>query len=292
MLLLLDYQGPVWIGDKKWILFSELNQFWQYRLDLSGDAPSLSKYIANPPIWSPAGGSYHRGLVYFADIGGPGQTPALVSYNPETNEAKTILNNYRGLAFNGPDDLIIDPSGNVWWTDPWFGYLDELNPVPPALTAGVWFFNTTSGSSKMLDGTLSEPNGIVASPDWSTIYVSDTGVNSGRPPTFHPTGPRTLYAYDVDLSIGALLNKRTFYINDQHDPDGLKVDSQGNLWTASGKGVDAIDPAGNLLGRVHTNFTVSNLVFAGQNLQELWLIGRGGVARVQLRDSGKPITKH
>lgn len=51
MLLLLDYQGSVWIGHKKWILFSELNQFWQYRLDLSGDAPSLSKYTANPPIW-------------------------------------------------------------------------------------------------------------------------------------------------------------------------------------------------------------------------------------------------
>lgn len=175
------------------------------------------------------------------------------------------------MAFNSPDDLIVDPNGNIWWTDPWFGYLGDFNPAVPRLTPGVWFFNTTSGSSKLLDGTLLEPNGIVSSPDWSTIYVSDTGVNSGKPLTFHPTGPRTLYSYKPDLSTGTVSDKRTFFLNDQRDPDGLKVDTKGNLWTASGKGVDVIDPEGNLLGKVQTNFTVTNLVFTGERLQDLWL---------------------
>lgn len=111
----------------------------------------------------------------------------------------------------------------------------------------------------------------MSSPDWSTIYVSDTGVNSSRPLTYHPTGLRTLYAYTPDLETGTLTNKRTFFINDQHDPDGLKVDTLGNLWTASGKGVDVIDPFGNLLGKVQTNFTVTNLVFTGEKLQYLWM---------------------
>lgn len=268
------YQGPVWIPSKSWILFTEVNQYWQYRLDLSNDSssPTLSKYTASPPIWSPAGGSYHGGLAYFTNIGGGGQMPSLVSYDPSTNAATTLLNNYRGLAFNGPDDLVVDPAGNIWWTDPHFGWLDALNPSPPVLTPGVWFFNTTSGTSRLLDGTLAEPNGIVASPDWTTIYVSDTGVNAGRPPTFHATGPRTLYAYTADVAAGALREKRTFFVNDQRDPDGLKVDARGNLWTASGKGVDVIDPAGDLLGKVQTNFTVTNLVFAGQELRDLWMV--------------------
>jgi gluconolactonase len=81
-----------------------------------------------------------------------------------------------------------------------------------------------------------------------------------------------LYAYTPDLKTGTLTNKRTFFINDQRDPDGLKVDTSGNLWTASAKGVDVIDPLGNLLGKIQTNFTVTNLIFTGEKLQDLWVL--------------------
>ncbi|CZR68619.1 related to lactonohydrolase [Phialocephala subalpina] len=284
-------QGPVWIKDRNWILFTQVAEYWQYRIDLNYHPPTLQQYSASPPIYSADGGSFHEGLAYFVSPGGGGQVPSVVTYNASSNEATTILNNYRGVAFNGLDDIVVDPNGNVFFTDPWFGYLDDFNPTPPVLTPGVWFFNTSSGSSKLLDGTLQEPNGIVASPDWSTVYVSDTGVNSGRPPTFHPTGPRTIYAYDTDLSTGSLLNKRTFFINDERDPDGMKIDVLGNLWTASGRGADVIDPAGNLIGKVQTNFTVTNLVFTGDNLRDLWLVGLGGVAKVHLAERGNRITK-
>ncbi|KAJ5896641.1 lactonohydrolase [Penicillium subrubescens] len=68
----ITHEGPVWIPDKKWVVFTEINKFWQYRLDLSVKTPILSKFNASPPIWSPAGGSYHKGLVYFTCPGGGG----------------------------------------------------------------------------------------------------------------------------------------------------------------------------------------------------------------------------
>lgn len=94
----------------------------------------------------------------------------------------------------------------------------------------------------------------MSGPDWSTIYVSESGVNSGRPLTYHHTGPRTLYAYTPDLETGTITNRRTFFINDERDPDGLKVDISCNLSTASGKGVDVIDPLGHLLSKNSDQF--------------------------------------
>lgn len=80
-----------------------------------------------------------------------------------------------------------------------------------------------------------------------------------------------MYANTPDPETGTLTKKRTFFTNDQRDPDGLKVDTSNIMWTASGKGVDVIDPLGNLLGKIQTNFTLTDLFFTGEKLRDLWM---------------------
>lgn len=64
-------------------------------------------------------------------------------------------------------------------------------------------------------------------------------------------------------------------------PDGIKVARNGYIVTATGHGVDVLDPAGIPLVRVQTNFTVVNIAWAGEGWQDLWMVGIGGVARVK-----------
>ena len=64
-------------------------------------------------------------------------------------------------------------------------------------------------------------------------------------------------------------------------PDGLKVARNGYVVTATGAGIDVIDSVGTLLVRVQTNYTVQNFAWTGADLKTLWLMGQGGISRVE-----------
>ena len=150
---------------------------------------------------------------------------------------------------------------------------------------------------QILTDTFVSPNGIAFSPDGLTVYISDTPVDaiSISPPAnasaeasasiphsnYIPWSRKTIYAFDVvDRGVG-LANPRAFFLGQDRIPDGIKLARNGYIATATGHGVDVLDPAGIPIVRVQTNFTVVNLAWAGKGLEDLWLVGVGGVARVK-----------
>lgn len=142
----------------------------------------------------------------------------------------------------------------------------------------------------MVENSLVEPNGVAFSPDYKTLYLSDTGAGSAIiDPEIYPvpslaynaTKQRIIYAYDVDKSRMRLTNKSAVHFAFDYAPDGLKVSKEGYVITAAGHGIDVLSDNGIPLVRVQTNFTVVNIAWAGKMSDELWAVGVGGAARVR-----------
>ena len=166
------------------------------------------------------------------------------------------------------------------------------NTEAPQLEAATYRYDPATGHVGIVEDSAVAPNGITFSPDGHTLYLTDTG--AGVPdidPTISPpnvpvlrynaTEKRSLYAYDVTSDGMHIQNKRALYSAIDFAPDGLKVAQNGYLVTATGHGVDVLDESGTPLLRIQTNFTAVNIAFAGVKMNELWIVGQGGVARVK-----------
>ena len=300
------HEAPVYVPAVNKLFLSQLappaGTLPQLVIDLNQKPPTLSNYTPSPPIYAPNGGTFRNGLIVFGasggndSIGGTEQRPGLRTVDPATNKSDVLLNNYFGFYFNTIDDLSVHPTTReIFFTDPDYSWFNALTDTAPQLPAASYRFNPDTGATIVIDDTLLQPNGIAFSPDGSTLYISDTGaVSSSITPalgsigaSYNTTGRRTIYAYDVGQNGTKISNKRSFYLAQDWVPDGLKVSAEGLVVTGSGKGVDVIDPTGQLLIRVQTNYTVQNFAWTGPNLSTFWMMGNGGISKVEWNIHGQ-----
>ena len=140
------------------------------------------------------------------------------------------------------------------------------------------------------------PNGIEFAPNQKTLFITDSGsaglLNPIAPnlgnqvAVYNYTGHRTVYAFDVVDEL-YVTNGRPIYQVQSLAADGMKVAKNGWIATTSGYAVDVFDGYGTVILRIATNFTVTNLAFAGADYKQLWLIGVGGIARVRMNWEGQ-----
>ena len=187
---------------------------------------------------------------------------------------------YKGKKLNSPNDLDIDKSGNIYFTDPRYGKRDSMEME----IEGVYYQSIESdGASAMkplvcIDADLVRPNGIVLSPDESILYVADRKANY-------------IYAYDVE-SPGKVNNKRVFArLNDGKGPgsDGMCVDQQGRLYTTGQSKVWVFEPTGQLVAKIAVGKQTVNVTFGADN-KTLYITANKGLYRITL-DPDAPL-KH
>ncbi|CEL56937.1 hypothetical protein RSOLAG1IB_08215 [Rhizoctonia solani AG-1 IB] len=221
----------------------------------------------------PNGGTYYNDKVLMAIQGYQLDTPSsLIAFDPFTKKAEILLNNFYGRPFNSLNDVAVLTRGRgvetpveeqwVFFTDPTYGYyLQKFKPYP-RLPSQVYAFHPPTGTIRVVADGLQKPNGIQFSPDMRTCYISDTGLLSEDPADPAPrdgSGPGTIYAYDVihpepgsDATTDppALVNKRLFAFADNVAPDGIKVDTEGNVYGGCFDGVHIWNKKGALLGKI------------------------------------------
>ena len=182
-------------------------------------------------------------------------------------------------------------------TSPEYSWFNALTDTAPQLEAATYRFRPSTGAVNVVEDSLIQPNGIAFSPDERTMYISDTGAVSGpiaaevgpQGAHFNATGKRMIYAYNVSDDAMYISNKRPIYLAQNWVPDGVKTARNGYILTGAGKGVDVLDTYGTILVRIQTNYTVQNFAWTGKEYKTLWLMGQGGISKVEWNLQGQEL---
>jgi len=278
-------EGPVWVKKGGFLLFSDVPANIAHRWKQGqAIAPFLNPSGLQGPI--PAGireaGSNgmvvdDAGRLIIADSG----TRAIAAVDLATKRRTILADRYEGKRFNSCNDVVIGRSGALYFTDPPYGLTDgDASPLKELPFNGV-YRREPDGKIRLIDDTLSRPNGIGLCPKKTTLYVAMS--DAARP---------HILAYPLDAA-GMPRAKPTIF----HDfseplsrklpgmPDGLKVDKAGRLFASGPGGIYVLSPEGKALGLIATGKAAANCAF-GEDGRTLFITSSDMLARVRLKTPG------
>ena len=172
---------------------------------------------------------------------------------------------------NSPNDVVVKSDGSIYFTDPPYGVKEEQRELD---FQGVYRI-APDGTLTLLVNDFDRPNGLALSPDEKILYIADTN-------------RRHVRAFDVQ-SDGALKNGRVFAelkSDKGGGPDGMKVDTKGNLYVTGPGGTWVFDSTGTHLGTIVTPEEPANCAFGGKDNKTLFITARTSVYRVKVKISG------
>ena len=193
----------------------------------------------------------------------------------------TIAEAHDGGKLTSPNDVTVKSDGSIWFTDPDYGFLHpELGhgDIPEQDRNRVYQVDGDTLDITMVSEDFDKPNGIAFSPDESVLYVGDTGRTHGE------FRPHRLMAFDVQDN--GLTNPRIFANVEPHVLDGFRPDVNGNIWVAAGDGVQVFNPAGDMLGKIHTPEVAANLSFGMSDNQTLFIGATSSIWSIKLNIAG------
>lgn len=183
----------------------------------------------------------------------------------------TVADRFEGKRFNSPNDMVVHSDGTIFFTDPIYGLPGWENDEMRELDfCGVFRVNV-DGNVALLSREIERPNGIALSPDEKTLYVANS------------YGPLPcIYALELNAD-GLVGSAKLFFdtvgLSGPGGPDGMKVDSAGNLWATGPGGLLLISPKGKLLGRVLTGRPTANIAFGGEDGKSVFLTADDRILR-------------
>ena len=198
----------------------------------------------------------------------------------ELDGSLTVLaNSFQGRRLNRPNDVVVKSDGAIYFTDPW----TAPNPQEQwDLTfAGVYRLTPDLGTLTLLVNDFILPNGLAFSPDESVLYINDSRRGHIR-------------AFDM-LPNGTLARQTDRVFSDLRGsepgvPDGMKVDTAGNVYCGGSGGIWILDPQGKKLGRiVHGQPATTNIGFGGDDWKTLFFTSRVHLGAVNVKIAGVPV---
>ena len=190
-----------------------------------------------------------------------------------------ITDRFEGKRYNSPNDVVVKSDGSIWFTDPTYGIdTDYEGHKAEAEQDGSHVYRVgPDGQVTRVLTDFVKPNGLAFSPDETRLYV----VDSGR--THVLNGPRHIRVFDVagdgTLSGGAVFADKGNY-------DGLRLDTDGRIWTSATEAVHCYEPNGTLIGEILIGETVSNVCFGGPKRNRLFITATTSVYSVMLAVNG------
>jgi gluconolactonase len=276
-------EGPVWFGDGRYLLFSDIPNDRILRWD---DCSGQLSVFRHPSHHANGLARDRQGRLLACEHG-----TRRVTRTEYDGRITVLADRFEGRRLNSPNDIVCDASGGIWFTDPPFGILGwwEGEPAEPELPfQGVYRIDPESGALQCVLRDLAGPNGLAFSPDERVLYVVES---RARP-------HRLIWAYDVQPG-GVLVNKRVFAsANGPGAYDGIAVDALGHVWCGLGSdgstgtdpqgldGVRVYDSAGRALAHLHLPERCANLCFGGPKRNRLFMAASHSLYALHLNVRG------
>jgi gluconolactonase len=252
-------EGAVYFGDHRCLLFSDVPSSRMYRWD--EETGAVTVFRANS-TYSNGNTRDREGRLLTCEHGTRRVT------RTELDGSITVLaERWQGKRFNSPNDVVVKSDGTIWFTDPRYGldqYYEGGRGESEIGSCNVYRLDPRDGSIAMVVDDFARPNGLAFSPDESKLYIADSGLFPD------PNGPHHIRAFDVTEK-GTLRGGDVLIEVSPGIPDGLRLDTEGNIWCSAGDGVHCITPGGELIGKIHTPEICANVVFGGPKRNRLFL---------------------
>jgi len=262
-------EGPVWISEGRYLLFNDIQTSRRMKF-----TPGQGVVVAKTPTNEANGLTRDlQGRLISAEHA----TRRVTREDPD-GSITVVANNFQGKRLLRPNDAIVKSDGAIYFTDPG-------GPLAPdqfdVTIAGVYRVSADLGTISLIVDDMIGPNGLAFSPDESILYVNDAR-------------RRTARAYDV-LPNGTVAKQTSRLFADLGGPepgapDGMKVDTAGNVYTGGAGGLYIMDKSGKKLGRiVHGLPATTNVAFGGDDWKTLYFTTRSSLNMFTVKVAGVPV---
>lgn len=257
-------EGPVWFGDGRYLLWSDIPNDRILRWTEESGEVSVFR---QPAHYTNGHTRDKQGRLISCEHGARRVT------RTEYDGTVTVLaDRFEGKRLNAPNDVVAHSNGSLWFTDPGYGIMSDYegHKAEFELPPNIYRLDPKSGELAVVASDLARPNGLCFSPDESKLYIADTGRLAGQP---HP-----IQVYDV-VEGRRLANSRMFVDMGAGSADGIRCDADGNVWASAGwagegyDGVHVFAPDGKLIGKILLPEICSNLCFGGAKRNRLFMTG-------------------
>lgn len=288
-------EGPAWNGVGRYLVWSDIPNNHQLRWLEENGQVSVFRY---PSEHSNGNTFDYQGRQISCQHG----TRKVVRY--EYDGSQTILaESYGGKSLNAPNDAVVHPNGDIWFTDPGYGGLMNYEGTrmntgspQPMQKEAVYRIDGTSGDLTQVTDEIFKPNGLCFSPDYKKLYVADSGVSH------YADAKGEIKVWDV-VDASRLANGRSFASMEMElngetvagIADGIRADEDGNIWSSAGwvgdgyDGVHIFAPDGDRIGQIILPEICSNVCFGGTKRNRLFMTGSTSLYSVYVETKGAHI---
>ena len=268
-------EGPVWFGDGRYLLWSDIPNNRIMKWEEETGAVSVFRQPSN---YANGNTRDRQGrLITCEHIG-------RVTRTEYDGTITVVMDKFEGKRLNSPNDVVVKSDGSIWFTDPPFGANSDYegNKHPEELPHAIYRLDPLTGTADMLTDQIKGPNGLCFSPDESLLYVIES----------RGTPNRLIHAYTLKDNGKKLGEPRVFLDAGAGTIDGMRADIDGNLWCGWGMGsaemdgVRIVSPQGEIIGSIDLPERCANVCFGGTKRNRLFMAASHSVYALYVNTQG------
>ena len=268
-------EGPVWFGDARHLLVSDIPNNRILKWEEETGAVSVFR---RPSDFANGNTRDRQGRLVTCEHGG-----RRVTRTEHDGTITVLMDRFEGKRLNSPNDVVVKSDGSVWFTDPPFGLLSDYEGAraEQELPQSIYRLDPATGQATVLDDGVAGPNGLAFSPDERVLYVVESRAS-----------PRNVLAYDVTGDGTRITGRRVLINAGTVTPDGFRLDEDGKLWCGWGMGTPELDgvmvfsAAGEPIGRIQLPERCANLCFGGPKRNRLFMAASQSVYALYVNARG------
>ena len=285
-------EGPKWMNGKVYFSNMYFDQKWTGSPKKSStvelDPNGTYKYITEGKMQTNGLYPYKNGNLLVCDMLGH----RVIEMTTKGQVVKVLADKYDGKSLDGPNDIITDAKGGIYFTDPQF----TMEAVKFQPGRAVYYLSPAGKLTRLLEpNAFAMPNGVVLSADGKTLFINNTYDDE----TWYPVKSdkkNYIWAYDVNPD-GTIKNGRQFaklFLTENvlnrkgksTSADGMAIDKLGNLYVGTYYGVQIFNSKGEFVGMINVPSFPVSLCFGDKDMKTLYIVSYNWVYKIRTNMEG------